>query len=205
MRRRVFPQALAAFLAVSSPAALCLLRGETAANASVSIAVTWDALLRDSSAAAVVTPTTEARSVWESGRIYTYTRVRIDRAVAGEVATGDEAWVRTMGGIVGKIGQIVEGEAVLAPGRSSLLFLRPGDAGTFEVTARGQGQFPLVADSDSALPLRVVRSNAVGALLQPRPVGPVVMPKLAADMLHGRSIDDAAKDIVAAWSRAHAP
>jgi hypothetical protein len=205
MRLRAFPHALAALLAVASPAGLGLLHGEKAADASVSIAVTWEALLRESSAAAVVTPTTEARSVWESGRIYTYSRVRIDRAVAGELATGDEAWVRTMGGIVGKVGQIVEGEAVLAPGRSSLLFLARGESGTFDVTARGQGQFPLVAQNDSSLPLRVVRSNTVGALLQPRLVGPVVMPKLAADMLHGRSIDDAARDIVAAWSRAHAP
>jgi len=190
-------------LAISSPVGLALLAG-AAASASVSVAVSWDALLHESTAAAVITPTTEARSVWEGGRIYTYSRVHVDRAVAGDVNAGDDAWVRTMGGIVGRVGQIVEGEAVLAPGQPSLLFLRPGDAGTFEVTARGQGQFPLVADSDATKPLRVVRSNAVGALVQPRPVGPVVLPRLAAEILHGRSIDDVARDIVAAWSRAHA-
>jgi hypothetical protein len=188
-------------LAISSPVALGL---GAVASASVSIAVTWDALLHESTAAVVVTPGTEARSVWETGRIYTYTRVHVDRAVAGDAKTGDEAWVRTMGGIVGNVGQIVEGEAVLAPGHPSLLFLRAGAAGTFDVTARGQGQFPLVADIDTSKPLRVVRSNTAGALLQPRPVGPVVLPRLAADTLHGRSIDDAARDIVAAWSGAHA-
>jgi hypothetical protein len=190
-------------LAISSPVGLGLMADVTA-SASVSIAVTWDALLHDSTAAAVVTPSTEARSVWEGGRIYTYTRVHVDRAVAGDVKAGDEAWVRTMGGIVGRVGQLVEGEAVLAPGRPSLLFLCRGDAGTFEVTARGQGQFPLVADSDASKALRVVRSNTAGALMQPQPVGPVVLPRLAAETLHGRSIDDVARDIVAAWSRAHA-
>jgi hypothetical protein len=203
MRRRAGPRALAALLAISSPVGLGVLAGATA-SASVSIAVTWDGLLHDSTAAAVITPTTEARSVWEAGRIYTYTHVHVDRAVAGDLKDGDDAWVRTMGGIVGRVGQIVEGEAVLAPGRPSLLFLRPGDAGTLEVTARGQGQFPLVADSDASKPLRVMRSNTAGALLQPHLVGPLVMPRLAAETLHGRSIDDAARDIVAAWSRAHA-
>src|SRR5579872_6119804 len=101
--------------------AACAALAASDARASVSIQVTWDSLLRESTAAAVVTPT-DAQSVWENGRIYTYTHVHVDRAVAGELATGSDAWVRTMGGIVGKIGQRVEGEAVLAPGHASLLF-----------------------------------------------------------------------------------
>jgi hypothetical protein len=108
----------------------------TDARASVSIAVTWDGLLKESSAAALVT-SMEARPVWENGRIYTYTHVRVDRAVAGELASGGDAWIRTMGGIVGKVGQIVEGEASFAPGESSLLFVHPGPVGAFVVTARG--------------------------------------------------------------------
>ena len=176
------------------------------AGASVSIQVTWDGLLRESTAAAIVTPT-ESQSVWENGRIYTYTHVHVDRAIAGDLATGADAWVRTMGGVVGKIGQRVEGEAVLAPGYASLLFMHTGGnapAGIYQVTARGQGQFPVVPAADPAAPPHLVKSNAAGALLAPNPVGPVPVPVLAAEVVHGRLVDDVATDVVAAWGRAHA-
>jgi hypothetical protein len=188
--------------------AVCALVGAVAvapvdARASVSIAVTWDALLRESTVAAVATPV-ESRCVWEDGRIYTYTRLRIDRVVAGETVAGNEAWVRTMGGVVGTVGQLVDGEPVLAPGQSSLLFLHPGPVGALEVTARGQGQFPIVT-GDRA-PARLVRSTSVGALVAPRPPsGPMAAARpLAADVVHGRPVDDVARDVASAWSRAHA-
>jgi hypothetical protein len=189
--------------------ALAVLLWVGGAGASVSIAVTWDGLLRDSSAAAIVTPV-ESRSAWENGRIYTYTRARVDRAVAGNVAVGSDVWVRTMGGVVGKIGQLVEGEAVLTPGQSSLLFLHAGPSSVYEVTARGQGQFPIVRDANAAP--RLVRSTSTGALLPPSArAGTAVatrpeMPRLAADVVHGRGVEDVARDVADAWSRtAHAP
>src|SRR5947208_13449238 len=89
------------------------------AQASVSIAVGFDALVKDADGVAIVTPT-EAKSVWEDGRIITYTKVRIDQSVAGDV--GKEAWVRALGGVVGKIGQLVDGEPVFAPNKQTLLF-----------------------------------------------------------------------------------
>jgi hypothetical protein len=181
------------------PLALATLTGDV--HASVSIAVTWDGLLRESTASVVVTPI-ESRCAWESGRIYTYTRVSVDRVLAGEIAAGSEAWVRTMGGIVGKIGQIVEGEAVLAPGQS-LLFVHAGPAGTLEVTARGQGQFPIVT-GDAKTPARVVRSRATGGLVAPQIVVSSAATRLAADVLHGRFVDDVAGEVAAGWSRLHA-
>jgi hypothetical protein len=173
------------------------------ARASVSIAVTWDGLLRESTAAALVTAL-EGRSVWEGDRIYTYTHVRVDRGVAGELTTGDDAWVRTMGGVVGKVGQVVDGEPVLTRGQSSLLFLhgipaRP--AGAYDVTARGQGQFPLVADEKT--PPRLVRSTSAGGLVPRHSVGPPAAQRLAADVVHGRPVDDVARDVAAAWSGTH--
>jgi hypothetical protein len=168
----------------------------------VSIAVTWDGLLRESTASAVVTPL-DAQSVWEDGRIYTYTRVRVDRPIAGDLNAGGETWVRTMGGIVGKLGQLVEGEAVLVPGQPSLLFVHAAaTAGVNEVTARGQGQFPVIAAPDGAP--RVVRNRAVGVLFSPQVRISSLATRLAADVLHERHVDDVAGEIAGDWSRTHA-
>jgi hypothetical protein len=175
----------------------------TEARASVSIAVTWEGLLQESTAAALVTPL-DAQSLWENNRIYTYTRVRVDRVVAGELSAGGEAVVRTMGGIVGRTGQRVEGEAVLTPGQPALLFVHsiPGrPAGTFAVTARAQGQFPVVADDKT--PPHLVRSNSAGALVPPHLLGPVPAGPLAADVVHGRAVEDVALDVSTAWGRTH--
>jgi hypothetical protein len=175
--------------------------GAGSARASVSIAVTWDGLLHESTAAVVAT-SFESSAVWENGRIYTYTHVRVDRSIEGDLPAGGEAWVRTMGGIVGKIGQSVDGEAVLTPGQTGLLFLHPGPPGAYVVTARAQGQFPLVRDPDPAVPPHLVRNGSLGALLPPRvpPASP-----FAADVVHGRAVDDVARDVVASWNRTHAP
>jgi hypothetical protein len=198
MRSRAVAIALA--MASLAPAVVGITL-ERDAGASVSIAVTWDGLLRASSAAAVVTPL-DASAVWEGGRIYKYTRVRVDRAVAGDVATGSVAFVRTMGGVVGTIGQIVDGEAVLRTGEPSLLFLRAGPAGSLEVTARGQGQFPVVA-ADARSAAHVVRSQAAGALMAPWLTTSSASNRFAADVLHGRLLDEAALDVEADWARTH--
>ncbi len=171
------------------------------ADASISIAVTWDGLVQASSFAAMVTPTS-ATSVWESGRIYTYTQVHVDRAVAGDAAGAADVWVRTMGGIVGNLGQVVDGEAVLAMGAPSLLFLHPGPTGALQVTSRGQGQFPLVLDAKNVL--RLSRSSSVGGLVPPKRSTPSVAPVLAVDMIHGRLVDDVVRDLLAAWPKSHA-
>jgi len=179
------------------------------AHASVSFTVVFDALVAESNAAVVGTPI-DSKSQWEDGRIATYTKVRIDRAVAGSTSA-NEVWIRTLGGVVGNIGQQVEGEAVLRAGQTSLLFLT-WSAGTFVVTARGQGQFPVVPDA-SNVP-RLKRNMHAGALLGPNPrsvarvrsltASPnAVMP--AADVLDGKSIDDAVTEIAGAWTRTHAP
>jgi hypothetical protein len=187
------------------------------AQASVSIAVLFDPLVSASDAIAIVVPA-ESTSVWEDGRIYTYTRVKIDNGVAGELATGSEAWVRTRGGVVGKIGQMVDGEAVFVKDKPSLVFLRRGNAGTFDVNARSQGQFPVLVDEQTKT-RRLVRAANVGVLYppkeilaaqatgaQPRTAAPATRqtPVLAADMIHGRPVDDALKDIAAAYKRLRA-
>jgi hypothetical protein len=174
------------------------------APASVSIAVTWESLLHESTAAVLVT-SIDSRPVWENGRIYTYTRVHVDRSVAGDLGENSDAWVRTMGGVVGKVGQIVEGEAAFAPGESSLLFVHPGPVGAFVVTARGQGQFPLARDP--TLPPRIIKSYSVGMLVAPRVTRTAqggASIRLAAEVLHDRPIEEAAAEVASAWGATHA-
>jgi hypothetical protein len=198
---RTVSRTAALFIALAAPPIGLLVPAN--APASVSIAATFDGLLSASTTAAVVS-TIESRAVWEDGRIYTYTHVRVERPIAGELGTGAEAWVRTMGGIVGKVGQIVEGEAAFIPGDRSVLFLRPGPIGAYVVTDRGQGQFPVVTDEHQTA--HVVRSHSAGMLLPPRRVltTGTPTPRLAADVLHDRSVDDVVQEIAAAWVVAHA-
>jgi len=188
---------------------------EREARASVVISALFDEIVRDSSAAVLVTPV-DQRSVWQNGRVYTYTQVHVDRAVAGSLE--QDPWVRTMGGIVGKVGQSVEGEAVLTIGRPGMLFLQPARddvSGVYEVTARAQGQFPIVLDENNNQ--RFVRSSGVGGLV-PTPqqrvdqvtrmralTGAAPGAPLATDVLHKRLIEDGVRDVVAAWARIHVP
>jgi hypothetical protein len=169
------------------------------ARASVSVAITFDALVQDSSAVVIGTPT-EQRSVWEGAHIYTYSRMHVDSPIVGKLDRDDELWVRTMGGIVGKVGQIVEGEADLTLGRPSLFFLRRSPAGIYVVSAHAQGQFGLYTDEQ--MKLRVRKSSAVGALFQPR--GTDGTAALAAEVIHGRTVAEAAQSIAMAWNRTHA-
>jgi hypothetical protein len=182
------------------------------ARASTSIAIPFETLCGKSTAAAFVTPVTQT-SIWEAGRIVTYTDVHVDQQVAG-TGLAPEVWVRTLGGEVGQVGQLVEGEAVLTVGRPSLLFLRPAIAlaagaaaaepatmpGAYTVTARAQGQFAVVMDERHTL--RVRQSSGVGATLPPQGAPP---PVLAAAMLHGREVAEATEAVAQGWARTHAP
>jgi hypothetical protein len=204
----------------------------TDAHASVSIAVGYEALVKDADAVGVVTPV-ESKTVWEEGRIVTYTRVKVEQGVAGDLGTGADGWVRTLGGVVGKIGQLVDGEPVFTANKSSLVFLRKfKSSGTWEVSARAQGQYPIVVDDTDktkpAGPRRVMRSGATGMLLPPKPAstvtaGPpapgevtktnpnlvtgaadrVAQIRLAGEVLHDRPLDEATREIAASWKKLH--
>lgn len=205
-------------------AALALPFLPTDASASVSIAVSFDTLVKDADDVAVVTAG-ESQSVWEDGRIFTYTKVHVDQGVAGgDLAAGNDTYVRTMGGVVGKIGQLVDGEPVLSKEKASLLFLRKLKAGSFDVSARGQGQYPISVDAKTK-ERRLLRSSSAGMLLPPKPTAqatpasgvqtqslsatdPVVTTasqiRLAQEVLHEKKLEDGAREITTAWKRLHA-
>jgi hypothetical protein len=191
MIRRCLPLAIVLLTAVPA-GAIALVAGASIAEASLFREATLELLTQRSSLVIEGTPV-EARTLWEetptSGRrIVTYTRVVPSRTVLG-TASGD-VWVRTLGGRVDKVGQIVEGEASLGLNRKALLFLRPGVAGVMSVTEMGQGHYLLQPDDKG---VHRLRSLFPAHLVQPSPdvTG-------ARQVLEGKSIDDAAKAIVAA-------
>ena len=155
--------------------------------------------------------------------------MKVDQGVAGELGTGAEGWVRTMGGVVGKIGQLVDGEPVFTPAKSSMVFMRKfRQGGTWEVSARAQGQYPIVVDpADTKAIKKVVRSAAVGVLFAPKdpvvagpPAPGAVSPqaidgtptvtgqsqskaRLASEVLHDRPLDDVTREIATTWKKLH--
>ena len=108
----------------------------------------------------------DAYSVWEQlgprKHIVTYTRVRAVELLAGADPAQDELLVRTLGGRVGELGELVHGEAMLTLGERSVLFVMP-TRDALGVTAMAQGHYPLRRDNAGAERLR--RSPEAAELL----------------------------------------
>jgi hypothetical protein len=88
-------------------------------------------------------------SVWEQvgqrKHIVTYTRVRALELLAGADPAQDELLLRTLGGRVGELGELVHGEAIINLGERGVLFVMP-TRGVLAVTAMAQGHYPLTRD-----------------------------------------------------------
>jgi hypothetical protein len=174
--------ALAGAVALAAP--LASPSGVSTAEAAVSVQMSLDELVLGSTYVAVATAV-ERRAAWEEGpggrRIVTYTRLRVERAVAGEPA--GEVWVKTLGGVVGKVGQAVSGEAQIAIGSTSLLFLVQAGA-DLVVNGLAQGHFPLLGRADG--PPTLAASPDAGLLVPRR--GPSIG---AREQLVGATLDRA--------------
>ncbi|TKD04338.1 hypothetical protein E8A74_23530 [Polyangium fumosum] len=138
-------------LSIALPAALFVSphsphTGPQEAAAAVSVVVSLDELVTGSSFV-VVAKAAERQSMWEDTpngrRIVTYTRLDVERSVVGE--PGTQVWVRTLGGVVGDVGQWVSGEAVIPPGERSLLFLHKTPTAVV-VTAMAQGHYRVLTE-----------------------------------------------------------
>jgi hypothetical protein len=106
----------------------------------------------------------DANCVWETvgdqRRIVTYTRIRFEEGVTGESVKDPELMVRTLGGQVGEIGQVVHGEATLKLEEACVLFVARSKDGIDRVTAMAQGHYPLAKDAKGAERLVVSRNLA---------------------------------------------
>lgn len=92
-----------------------------------------------------------ADSTWEeiggSRRLVTYTRMTIDDALDERAMSDSEVLVRTLGGRLGPLGQVVHGEAELRRDETSVVFLKARQDGTFHIAGLAQGHYPLLTDN----------------------------------------------------------
>jgi hypothetical protein len=156
-------------------------------QAAVAKALTLSELVKRSRFAVLATALSQESSwqqVGDSRRIVTTTRTRVDELVTGEKPETSEILVRTLGGRVGKIGQLVEGEAELVVGETALVFTRAAEPGFFAVTAMAQGHYPLVVEARG----KVLRASRT----LPSLVGP---DDSAVKRLTGKPLSDALKVI----------
>ncbi len=141
------------------------------ANAAVSVAISLDELTQGSSHVVIATAL-EKHSAWEDlpggRRIVTFTRFRVERSAG--TSPGEEITVRTLGGVVGNIGQLVNGDAKFGKGERTLLFLLKTPKNGFVVNGLAQGHFPIRNDAQGNP--KLFASPDAGTLLPRR--GPVI-------------------------------
>jgi hypothetical protein len=127
----------------------------------------------------------EAYSEWsrfgKERRIVTYTRVRVDDPLGEGDSPEAEVLVRTLGGVVGDIGQVVHGEATLIIGEPCVAFLKTMQDGVLGVTAMAQGHYPLRPDPSGLF--RLNSSPELAVLLDEQ--------RSAVARLRGRTYDEA--------------
>lgn len=144
----------------------------------------------------VIATALESRSVWEDGAIWTYTRARIERYVAGQIERGVAPWIRARGGIIGAVSQFVDGEPVLQKGWPALLFLARVPGPAYEVLAGAGGQFPLIPREDGRDGVSVITAPWL------RLLGPVSGP-ITREPFGDASLDDIARTLAKAWAKYH--
>jgi hypothetical protein len=159
------------------------------AEAAVFRALSLEALLVESETVSVVIALAAEchyETIGSRRVIVTDTRVRIERTLGGRSTADSECLVRSLGGIVGERGELVDGQAVLPLGRRALVFLGRSAPSLYFVTGMAQGHFPLVRARDGIERLR--RSPHLPRLLSSGTVP-------AAELLVDRTLDQAASSI----------
>jgi hypothetical protein len=154
------------------------------AQAGVARGLPLEELVKRSAQVLRATPL-EAYSEWSrfgrERRIVTYTRIRVQDPLRDGDAPESEVLVRTLGGVVGEIGQVVHGEATLIIGEPCVAFLKPMQDGVLGVTAMAQGHYPLRTDASGLF--RLTSSPELAVLLDEK--------RSAVARLRGRTYDEA--------------
>ncbi len=136
------------------------LASASAAHASTARAVSLPDLVRRSTRIARATALDSFARLEDIGgarHIVTYSQLRIDDSIYGP-STDSETLVRTLGGRVPDLGEIVHGEAELTIHEPCLVFLMLDAHGVELVTAMAQGHYPLALDGAGTPRLRLNRN-----------------------------------------------
>jgi len=86
--------------------------------------------------------------------IVTETKLQVDDLLSKAAPSGAEVVVRTLGGVLDGVGELVHGQAELSLGVPCLAFLKRADDGALWVAGMAQGHYPLVSLGRSELELR---------------------------------------------------
>ena len=156
----------------------------SSAWATTQVAATLDSLTKG--ADAIVHGTvieSHARKTLDGMRIITDTRIAVEESHKGEV--GAEVVVMQPGGVVGDVGQRVEGTARFSEGEEVVVFLEK--RGT-RFTMRGMAQGKFTVDRSGTKPLAVPNADHAGLLVDPQTHQEVATPlaPLALDELKSR-------------------
>jgi hypothetical protein len=126
-------------------------------------------------------------TIGDARHIVTYTRLRIDELISGS-PNESEILVRTLGGHVGELGEIVHGEAQLALNEACVVFLQTNPDGIDQVTEMAQGHYPLHSDASGTLRLTASRN-------MPHLVDAASVPDAAVARLSGLQLAEA-RDLI---------
>jgi hypothetical protein len=144
------------------------------ASASVALPLTLSDLMAVS-VFALVGLARETTCAWESDsrgkRIVTYTRIETQQVLDGRKSPGSDLYVRTLGGEMGEISQIVPGEAELEREKPAVFFLRDSVPGSYGVAGMAQGHYRLRSDGSGAFRLLPARNMA--ELIEQHPLAAV--------------------------------
>jgi hypothetical protein len=153
-----------------------VLAAASMAHATIMLRRSVDDLARESDVVAVATAGASHAS-WVGGHIVTDVALQVERTMRG-VTESATVTLRLPGGIIGDVGQRVEGAATLNAGARYVVFLHRETPGRYVTVAMSQGVLPIAASSDGSV--RVMPSRADGAALvddaQTRATPAIVIP-----------------------------
>lgn len=124
------------------------LAGASPAQAALFRALSLESLVRASETVSAVTALAAEchyEAIGSARRIVTDTRVRLERSLGGRSEAESEFVIRTLGGIVGERGELVDGQATLALAQRAVVFLGRSAPALYFVVGMAQGHFPLIA------------------------------------------------------------
>lgn len=166
----------------------------TRAGATIARAIPLEVLAQRSEHILVGTPlesTCRFEDIGGKRRIVTDTRFAVEDPLAKSAPDASEVIVRTLGGVIGDLGELVHGEAELVLGERSVLFLRLRPDAIHQPTGMAQGHYPLYPDVKRVE--RLHPSPRIPELVQPE--------RSAVRRLRGLDLDQARRLIREALAR----